>query len=48
MTVLIDVIIEMALIILIGFIFFMIYIYVKVFFQKIGLIEEKQEDESEN
>ena len=47
MGVIIDVIIEVASILLMGIICFIIYIYAKFFLIKIGLIEENQSDDSE-
>ena len=48
MEVLVEVIIEVASILLMGIVFFIIYIYAKLFLIKIGLIEDNNIDESEN
>ena len=47
MEVLVDVIIEVASILLMGIICFIIYVYAKLFLIKIGLIEENQVSEPE-
>ena len=47
MGVLVDVIIEIASILLMGIVCFIIYIYAKIFLIKIGFIEDNQVDEPE-
>lgn len=47
MEVLVEVIMEMASILFMGVVCFIIYIYAKLFLIKIGLIEDNQVDESE-
>ena len=47
MGVLVDVIIEIASILLMGIVCFIIYIYAKIFLIKIGFIEDNQTDEPE-
>ena len=46
MEVLVEVIIEVASILLMGIVCFIIYVYAKLFLIKIGLIEENQADSS--
>jgi len=46
MEVITDVILEMGSIILMGIVFFVLYVYGKLFLIKIGLIEAKEVDES--
>jgi len=48
MEVIADVIIEMGSIILMGIVFFILYVYGKLFLIKIGLIDAEEVDESQN
>ena len=47
MEVITDVILEMGSIILMGIVFFVLYVYVKLILFKIGLIDAEQVDESQ-
>ena len=46
MGVIIDLILEMASILLMGIVCFIIYVYAKLFLIKIGIIEDNEVDES--
>ena len=46
MEVIVDVIFEMGSILLMGIVFFVLYVYGKLFLIKIGLIDNEQVDES--
>ena len=46
MEVIVDVIIEVGLILLMGCIFFTVYVYGKRLLMKIGLIDKEEDDES--
>ena len=46
MEVIVDVIFEMGSILLMGIVFFVLYVYGKLFLNKIGLIDAEQVDES--
>ena len=47
MEVIVDVIFEMGSILLMGIVFFVLYVYGKLFLIKIGLIDAEQVDESQ-
>tara|TARA_B100001029_G_C14823125_1_gene318771 strand:- start:251 stop:409 length:159 start_codon:yes stop_codon:yes gene_type:complete len=48
MELIVDIILELFSIVLMGFIFFTVYVYGKIFLIKIGLIDQAQDDESIN